>query len=125
MSNRYKFRVWDKKYKQMYEGDIRVALAYPDEDVTIMQSTGRTDINKKVIWGGSIVQGKLSFEGGVLPTMGVVEYCSNVCAFGLRNEGGLTLFHNHILSSFEVIGDIYRSPELLLPKSQRTKQKND
>ena len=31
-----KFRAWDKKFKNMYLGDIKMALAYPNEDIEIM-----------------------------------------------------------------------------------------
>jgi uncharacterized phage protein (TIGR01671 family) len=78
-----------------------------------MQYTGLKDKTGREIYEGDIIEGKLFHDGGTLPTMGVVEFDSHHAAFCLRNHGGQTLFHNHDVRSFDVIGNIFENPELL------------
>jgi len=64
MNREIKFRAWDKKYKTMYLGDIRTALAYPQEDIEIMQFTGLQDKN-----GYGTIE---VYEGDIIGTSSVV-----------------------------------------------------
>lgn len=80
--------------------------------MNLMQFTGLQDKNGRDIYEGDIVDGLLSFKGGTLSTMGEVKYCEDTAAFGLINLSGLTLFHNHIIGSFRVKGNVYENPEM-------------
>jgi uncharacterized phage protein (TIGR01671 family) len=75
--------------------------------------TGLKDKNKKEIFENDIVNGLLFFNNKTLPTRGIVKKYEEYAAFCLENKGGKTLFYNHDLSSFEVIGNIYKNGDLL------------
>lgn len=83
------------------------------ENAIIMQYTGLKDNSGAEIYEGDVVDCKLSFEGGSLPHRGEIIYVDKYGAFATRNLAGETLLHNHILSSFEIQGNIYEAPELL------------
>ncbi len=105
MNNRsIKFRVWDKKYKQMYgEGDIRTALAYPDEDIEIMQFTNLKDKNGKEIYEGDIL------ECGGLGKR-VVKYNQKQAAFkyyALNVNVSSEMLASNVKAYDEIIGNIY------------------
>ena len=89
---------------------------YEDEQIcdhSLMQLTGLKDKNGKDIYESDVIECKLSFEGGALPTMGHVKYCDYYAAFGLQNDAGLTLFHNHIMSTLEIVGNLHENPEIM------------
>lgn len=75
----------------------------------MMQFTGMQDENGKDICEGDIVTCKMSFEGGSLPHQGEIVYLDNFGAFATRNESGDTLLHNHLLNTFEIVGNIFES----------------
>lgn len=91
--------------------DYRIAV--DPNDCKIMQYTGLKDKNGKEIYEGDVIKGVLVNYGDYLETCGAVEYCEGFAAFSLKNDAGQTLFHNHLVSKFEVIGNIYENPELL------------
>lgn len=126
MNREIKFRAWDGS-KMIYSENAEFYLMpnnkvqipsstgheFYDKEYPLMQYTGRQDKNGKEIYEGDIVKGFLMFECNPLITMGVVEYCNEFAAYGLKNDAGLTLFHNHDIQSFEIIGNIYKNPSLL------------
>jgi hypothetical protein len=107
-----KFRAWDKKYHKMYYGDIRAALAYPDENVVIEQFTGLRDvygvevyegdiirIDNEII-GGAVIDGEMIFNTD--PTLGNLEW-------GLWTDKG---YHRtDFLGGLEVIGTVHELPK--------------
>lgn len=80
---------------------------------TVGQYIGRKDKNDKKIYAGDIVQCEISFKGGSLPHMGEIVYMDEFGAFATKNQAGETLLHNHLLNTFEVIGNSDDNPELL------------
>ena len=71
----------------------------------LMQYTGLVDKNDTPVYEGDVVRCELSFNGGFLPHMGEIVYVDEYGAFATKNEAGETLLHNHLQSSFEVIGN--------------------
>jgi len=107
-----KFRFWDKEDKEMEEC-VQIDLPNKTEHANIvaMQYTGLKDTKGLEIYEGDILEASLSYKGGVLPTQGEVVFNKRFAAFALKNEGGETLFHCHVIDSFRVIGNIYESVE--------------
>lgn len=131
-----KFRCWDIENKEMlevqeldyadsYDGQpmIRTTMYndyFDTEDMILMQYTGLKDKNGKEIYEGDIIYCKQYIGGNC------VEYCIEkgyVCfndgEFGLYRKQGyyqsLYKFKEYDYE-FEVIGNIYDNPELLVEK---------
>jgi len=104
-----KYRAWDKKYKKMYYGDIRIVLAFPDEHIEIMDFIGSNDKNNVEIWEGDVVEGILNSTS--FPIMGVIEYDEFWSAFGISNDAGFTMLFK--ISDIKITGDKFQNPELL------------
>jgi uncharacterized phage protein (TIGR01671 family) len=88
----------------------------PDKHGLLMECIGMADKNGIYIYKGDVLKGSLIYpdsETGVLPTMGVVEYSDEYAAYGIENDGGFTLFHNHLIKDFEILGNIHQSPNLI------------
>jgi len=77
---------------------------------TVGQFTGRV-AKRTDVYGGDIVEARLSFESGTLPIMGTVEYDDDLASFGLRNEGGFTPIMHLCLNTLEVVGSIHEPTE--------------
>lgn len=120
MSDRLKFRVWDK-YFNHYWTDEEVKtniqwLLYPDneniEDVIIEQCTGLKDKNGKLIFEGDIVKSKFNGLGRIIYNHAalVVAWKEEVCFYGHKTTSTpIPLDVEHI----EVIGNIHTDKNLL------------
>ena len=126
-----KFRAWHKPMQRMCEvlaisyerqkvkirhvrGTTRMTV--PFDDVGLMQSTGLFDKNDKEIFEGDIVRISMRIGKSTTTSIGAVEFDEFEVCFRIRNELGghyVTMFH---VRYFEVIGDIYRNPELVEEK---------
>ena len=130
-NNRFKFRGWFSKYKRMhYVGDWYLKIVYFDDkpwnDPTtfVMQYTGVKDKNGKEIYEGDI----LFSHANEKPCNYIVkwaddrsEYCGFVLNPVMKNPPRVT-FHTHnfkiwMAEGFEIIGNIFENPELLVEKS--------
>ena len=113
-----KFKAWDKKYKKMYHGgDIRIALAFPDEDIEFMQYTGLSDKAGKEIYEGDILSTLKSkkVQRGNQEYIVIGEWVPDVVKVEWR-EGILCIgwsISKTQAKEGEIIGDIYNNPELL------------
>jgi len=112
------FRFFDKEVGEMEEC-IRVDLPNNTDHLSVdpkcvvaMQFTGMTDKFGTDIYEGDVVECDMSYMGGVLPHAGIVVYNDAFAAFATKNKSGVTLFHNHILSSLKVVGNIYENTTL-------------
>lgn len=109
-----KFRFWDKRYKRFsnmpFEYNVRV-LCDGFESYEVMQYTGLKDCNGVEIYDGYIISAKetidynfkIIFKEGMF--IGFNEKCEDFDTVYPQN-----------FESFEVIGNIYENPELLLEK---------
>lgn len=133
MNHSHKYRVWDLDKKKFidntgnpnifpWDGGIGmtcngsqtgyVSTDGIQDEYLIIRCTGLIDNKTRIlIFEQDIIRGKLCFESGFLDTMGVVEWSEEYAAYGIRNDGGFTLFHNHDLDSFEIIGNSLVDPE--------------
>jgi uncharacterized phage protein (TIGR01671 family) len=130
MSRTIKFRVWDtdrNKWVKWLTYNIDDFAQSNKEWHKVSQFTGLLDRYDKEIWEGDVVKGLLIYPEattGTLPTMGVVEYKDGYSAFCLRNQASQTLFHNHLIHSFEVIGNIYEHPDYDIQLTPHPKTKS-
>lgn len=118
----YRFLLWDKENKQMNEVDVidwgekkiitKSLMFYQDYDsesnFILLEYIGLKDQNKNPIYNGFILKGEL----GLL----AVEWSEEEASFYCYDEytGKSYYFGRDInTSEYEIIGDIFRSSELL------------
>lgn len=106
MSRVIKFRAWDKKYKKMYYGDIKIALAFPDDDVEIMQYTGLTDKHGKEIYENDIVK-SLDYDNAMIVMYEEIQASDDMTAPGIGYQ------FNTFPEEMEIIGNVHENSELL------------
>lgn len=99
------------------DGSTSVPLKFEDkrngEDVILMQSTGLKDKNDVEIFEGDVVTNGWRRQVVTFGTQEVEEEFGSVRiyrGFNLYLGGG---YPNAVMSTFEVIGNIYENPELL------------
>ncbi len=114
MQRSIKFRAWDKKYKKMYYGDIRIALAFPDKDIEIMQYTGLLDKNGKEIYEGDIVKFivEIDYDKQIYEMVNwLVRWSVEDAYFEVvyQDETGML----DAACNMEIVGNIYENPELV------------
>ena len=113
-----KFRAWHKYMQRMSEvlaisferQKVKIRdLTVPFVDVTLMQSTGLIDKNGVEIFEGDVVE--------VFDSRYAVFYDNENASFRLkpRDKRWNTDYMSNYTheASFEIIGDIYRNPELV------------
>lgn len=126
-----KFRAWDKEFKEMVHVNALVfdeqviKATYQNgnivkEDVKnyeLMQSTGLKDKNDKEIFEGDIVtDGDVTSDIKYHQTLGF--YMIGKYGFSVPFGQGVDVeffeeFADHVSKTFEVVGNIYKNPELL------------
>jgi len=92
-----------------YDYNYRRAYTF----VARRQYTSIKDVTGEEIYEGDIVECDMVYRGGKLPHIGEIVYSQIYGAFATKNEAGVTLLHNHYLSTFKILGNIYENPELL------------
>lgn len=108
MERTIKFRAWNGESMT-----YNVSLPYDEENCEIMQFTGLTDSQGKEIYEGDVIDCRMRHNEGSLPHRGKIVYHESFGAFATENHGGKTLIHNHLLKTFEVVGNIYEHKNLL------------
>lgn len=128
MNDRFKFRMWDEKHKQIiYPGiDWIIIQDCKTPEVlklnrcaglmhTLMQCTGMKDKNGKLIYEGDIV--KFNFDNDEI--IGVISWCSKfqvgfyVNTTDYFKDKYITDYDFLNEDEYEVIGNIYENKELL------------
>jgi uncharacterized phage protein (TIGR01671 family) len=125
-----KFRCWDTENKEMlevqeldyedsYNGQpmIRTTM-YSDyfdtEDMILMQYVGLKDKNGKEIYEGDIVKFRFKDDREEFPDLiGYIEYQTTFTAFRIMSNQGSFKIDITEIKFIEVIGNIYKNPELL------------
>ncbi|EQM28609.1 hypothetical protein N399_07910, partial [Bacillus licheniformis CG-B52] len=103
------------EYVNQYGGVVLLPdwRVFTDEEAPVTEYTGLKDKNGREIYEGDVVKGirDSHWHGGYDIVLGKVEFDEETCSF--RVDGGGLLYR---IEEIEVIGDVYRNPELLEAK---------
>lgn len=128
MEDKLRFRAWDKVNKKMYkviclnchrQEEIIVSGLYgtkyikniPWDNCDILQCTGLTDKNGKLIYEGDIVKDTM-YKDGTICDETYLKVVRDTCIFRFEPDMVFTdLFYHH--HKVEVVGNIYENPELM------------
>ncbi|RPJ25887.1 MAG: hypothetical protein EHM25_01040 [Nitrosopumilales archaeon] len=126
MEDKFKFRVWSLFYEKMYDFDFLSLSAsgfglrkYMDyrgiSSIMIMQCTGLTDVNDKLIYEGDILD---VFDRSTYQETGYFEVIWDSDRYYLKStKGKWEDFSYHVGNDHfevEIIGNIYENPELII-----------
>lgn len=117
----YKFRAWDAYDKKMHhhtEFENFRWLWGKNEDIVVMQWIGLVDKDGNDIYEGDIVEWK---QKGKIEERGIILWDKKTCRFLIRNQNGFEVGSPFDLGFldiyYQIIGNIYETPELI-PKAQ-------
>ena len=131
MTDRFKFRVWDKQdecyaYSNnsdvdllyietdgnltygVYSNDYEDMIYIPDSEVIIEQCTGLKDINGKLIYAGDILGNK-----DFMSDVALLKYNNEKCCYILERQSVDDHFNKWWADRLMVIGNIHENKELL------------
>ena len=143
MSRIVKYRVWDKEQRHMFavpslhfgdDGSGRTitmwiktpgthnGLLVMGENAELMQFTGLLDKNGKEVYEGDIIKAALVETGEIKQAIEAVTYDNKHAAYlpfcqRMAYDEGLWI---ECVDGFEVIGNIYQHPALLILQEPRT-----
>lgn len=117
MSDRFKFRAWDKESQKYHNGmevfDYMRGVLSPDKYV-MEQCTGLKDKNGKLIYEGDIVRVIEQCMTNTLDRNYPMLFNEKTAKFGFKHpDGHFFYFGNNEDFSYEVIGNIHENADLL------------
>lgn len=98
----------NNRFWSLFDGDER-GCGNADSSGILMQFTGMKDKNGNKIYEGDVCSYKQDVSNSK-ERIGFVHYDSEMCFFGLSGIEELSFISTY---EIEVIGDIYRNPELI------------
>ncbi len=116
MQDRFKFRVWNKENKKLYDWDFLEKTKGENTFFWVMHQA-QNDCKHNILMqctGLKDKNGKLIYEGDILNYSCLPGYLDiYTCTFNKGDFliGGLLISNTHLKS--EIIGNIYENPELL------------
>lgn len=128
-NSRYKFRAWDQTHEKMsewsednnfaeYENDhISILISNPVKHVILMQYTGCKDKNEKEIYEGDIVEYKTASKKELFVSRNIIKFYKGCFRYYNLVHGSkgacLSIDCGSFAGNVEIIGNIYKNPELL------------